>query len=62
MQNWIINTVERRMEDGVPVITRGSHTVKAASSTEAILSFRAFPSETIESVVKEEEVKPKKNK
>jgi hypothetical protein len=59
---WVINTSERRREDGEVVITQGSHVIEAASEYEARLSFRAFPGERIESVHKEAEIKKKKNK
>jgi hypothetical protein len=59
---YVVNTTERRVENGEVIITSGSHVVEAGSEMEARLSFRKFPGERIDSVLKEEEVKKKKNK
>ena len=59
---FVINTSERRKEDGEIVITHGSHVVEAVTEHEARLSFRPFPGERIESVFKQEEIVKKKNK
>jgi len=59
---WVINTSERRKEEGQIVITHGSHVVDAVTEHEARLSFRPFPGERIESVFKQEEIVKKKNK
>jgi hypothetical protein len=59
---YVVNTSERRVENGEVIMTHGSHVVEAGSELEARLSFRKFPGERIESVFKQEEIKKKKNK
>jgi hypothetical protein len=62
MPKWLINTSERRVENGEVIITQGTHTVVAENASLARLAFKPFPNEKIESIVKEEEPKKKKNK
>lgn len=59
---FIVNTVERRVENGEAVNIHGCHPVEASSEAEARVLFRPFPGEKIESVVKEEAIVPKKKK
>lgn len=59
---FIVNTVERRVENGEVVNIHGCHPIEASSESEARVMFRPFPGEKIESVVKEEAIVPKKKK
>jgi hypothetical protein len=59
---YIVNTVERRVENGEAVNIHGCHPIEASSETEARVLFRPFPGERIESVVKQEEIVVKKKK
>ena len=57
---WLVNTIERHNDNGEFTQTRGSHVVDAESRLEAILAFKRFGNEKIESVVEQKAIVKKK--